>query len=354
MNSKRNHYLDFCRGLVAINVILIHIFYGAGYNYTPDWCRNLSLILDVPFFFFLAGWSRGLTSEFDFSKTLKSLVTTYKRYVQALILITIVGIMVIWIGSGDFPVTRTFLNDAIASLVFKQNFALEIGIFFNSMWFLQVYFTVIPLTTLLLGFMKLQNSNLKKGSVILFFCFLFGYLATFYGTKYFDINFSLTTWFYSLFFLEGYILAESKPLKIKQFLILAVALGIGVIFCFIKNPNFTTMQSLKFPPHFSYFIYSQIFIVIALYFKRLKIKSSNIFALIGRHAINFYFCQGITTSLLFNIIPHFNMNVPLKLLVCFSLGLITTVILAYLLNWFYKIFDYVEKHTLVILKKIFS
>ena len=56
-HSERDHYVDFVRGLCALSVVFIHTVFWSGYSYVPEYVRNLSLMFDVPVFFFLAGCS---------------------------------------------------------------------------------------------------------------------------------------------------------------------------------------------------------------------------------------------------------------------------------------------------------
>lgn len=58
MNIKnRNVYLDFFRGCATISVMLIHTAFHSGASYVPYWFANITLLFDVPVFFFLAGWA---------------------------------------------------------------------------------------------------------------------------------------------------------------------------------------------------------------------------------------------------------------------------------------------------------
>lgn len=48
---KRDYYLDFLRGIAALNIIIIHTAFWSGEGYVPTIIKNLTLLLDVPFFF---------------------------------------------------------------------------------------------------------------------------------------------------------------------------------------------------------------------------------------------------------------------------------------------------------------
>lgn len=53
---NRNTYIDMLRGIAALGVIAIHTAFWSGQSYTPIWFQSLTLLIDVPFFFFLSGW----------------------------------------------------------------------------------------------------------------------------------------------------------------------------------------------------------------------------------------------------------------------------------------------------------
>ena len=56
---KRNEYIDYLKGIASIGIIAIHTAFWSGQSYTPEWFWNLTLLLDVPFFFYLSGWGGG-------------------------------------------------------------------------------------------------------------------------------------------------------------------------------------------------------------------------------------------------------------------------------------------------------
>ncbi len=69
---KRNEYIDYLKGIASIGIIAIHTAFWSGQSYTPEWFWNLTLLLDVPFFFYLSGWG-GQYSKKSIEKMLRSL-----------------------------------------------------------------------------------------------------------------------------------------------------------------------------------------------------------------------------------------------------------------------------------------
>lgn len=55
MSGEREHYIDLVRGIRAVSIILIHTCFFSGTAYVPMPMRSISLLLDVPAFFFIAG-----------------------------------------------------------------------------------------------------------------------------------------------------------------------------------------------------------------------------------------------------------------------------------------------------------
>ena len=79
VENGRDCYLDFLRGVAAVNIIFIHTAFWSGTAYVPVVIQTLTLILDVPFFFFLSGWS--FTYTRSFTKSVRSIFLTYMKYV---------------------------------------------------------------------------------------------------------------------------------------------------------------------------------------------------------------------------------------------------------------------------------
>lgn len=68
----RHKEIDILRGLAMVNIVLIHTAFWSGQQYIPYWFSNLTLLVDVPVFFFLAG-SISL-SKYPFKSNLKNTV----------------------------------------------------------------------------------------------------------------------------------------------------------------------------------------------------------------------------------------------------------------------------------------
>lgn len=84
--KNRIFIIDTFRGITALNIIFIHTVYWSGNGYIPDWVRNISLLLDVPMFFFLSGWAMAYTSPY---KSIKSILENIKRWIFFLIILVV-------------------------------------------------------------------------------------------------------------------------------------------------------------------------------------------------------------------------------------------------------------------------
>lgn len=155
--------------------------------------------------------------------------------------------------------------------------------------------------------------------------------------------------FYGCFFLIGYCTSD-VALNCRKSVICWMALAMILAFCyFVLKINVRDMQSLKFPPSFCYMVYSFFFIILSLFIKHVRNsnvtlyplflnvvkKDNNYLIYVGRNALLFYFCQGISSSFLFILVKHFDVAWYFKLPMCFLVNVVMTFALVIVLNKFY-------------------
>lgn len=330
--KTRDHYLDFLRGVAAVNIIFIHTVFWSGTAYVPVTLQTFSLILDVPFFFFLSGWA--FTYTRSFTKSIQTLFLTYVKYVFFLVFYILCLFAVAGLTGLERGMTvKNFLGD----LFFLRLETTSLPVVMSSMWFLPVYFWVVPIGSVLLRRLKQiarEEQENERGlyHILLFVVFaglLYIYLS---GMR---IPFFQRILFHLFFFLLG---AVYKDIQIRRTsnVLLFIALnlllmkGLGSYFGWDISQS---MQQMKFPPNIIYLLYSLLSIAVALWGKRYRVSANNIFCRIGRNAIWFYFSQGISSSLLYFIrlpavLPWYG-----KLSIMFSINVVLCVILVIALTY---------------------
>ena len=100
------------------------------------------------------------------------------------------------------------------------------------------------------------------------------------------------------------------------------------------------VQKLKFPPHITYMLLGMIAILISLYIKGIaKINPQNHIVKIGKHAIFYYFGQGISSSILFKIRNMFKYHWSIKFIILLIINLILAIIISEVLRKTYEMLD---------------
>ena len=63
VKRPRAHYIDLVRGICALSIVFIHTCFHSGGAYVPMPMQSISLLLDVPAFFFIAGMTRAYVQK---------------------------------------------------------------------------------------------------------------------------------------------------------------------------------------------------------------------------------------------------------------------------------------------------
>jgi len=144
--KERNNTLDFLRGFAAIWIVLIHTCFHSGDAYVPTLVKQLVLIIDVPLFMFLSGYTLHYSEGFE--KNTKRLVKMYLYYLVFLLIFFVIAVI------RNSQVVN--LPNIIKAMFFQIPTGTTVKSFEYSIWFIPMYFVVT-----LIGSSFLKNDNLK-------------------------------------------------------------------------------------------------------------------------------------------------------------------------------------------------
>ena len=348
-DKQRDNSLDFLRGWAAINIIFIHTCFWTGEAYVPVYIRSLSLLVDVPFFFFLSGWSFSYVNSFW--QSIRGLLDIYKKYLIFL-LYYIALLYIVGRHTGNFSGFN--LQNFYSNLFFLPKGQSALPVVMGSIWFMPVYFAVVPVGSYVLsrlwhsaaGDKKLYQKQCLACLVIV----AMGLLYTFLGYKFF--YFSLTVLFYLFFYLLGMVCSKIR-INAFAWAALLIMLDLAVIKTLggYLELDIGVMQNMKFPPNIIYLLYSLLFIFFTLWLKTklTNVSANNVLCRVGRLALLFYFCQGISSSLLYFGILELELGWWVRLPLAFGYNFAMCLVLVMILHKIYTLEEFLEKQ----LKKFF-
>lgn len=287
----RNHYIDFVKGLATFSVVLIHCAWWSGTSYVPSAFAELTLLVDVPIFFFLSGMTAGL----DLERTFKRLVRLQFSFLVYCALLA----FLIWtcrrLGMSTVKVDYSLLLNWLGhNYVHSPPFPVAIA----SMWFLQIYMLVTLLGTGLLGLLALR----ERWAL---FCILTLNVVLVFVLKAEQSAALQMTLFYGLIYVAGHLL-KNVELSFRHLIALWAPLTIALCGISLAFPSsgFFQLQRHKFPPDLIYLLYSCWSLSLVLFFKTRLTPSETVVTYVGRNAIYFYFAQGISSSILVFLVPR--------------------------------------------------
>ncbi len=333
MSLKRDKYLDFYRGVAAVSIIFIHTVFWSGENYIPDYLRTLALLLDVPFFVFLSGWSVYYSS--NIIKIFDNIIRIWLRYILFISLIDIIEIVFLHTESLSLSV---WLNQCFFAVKgTTPNFRVVTG----SLWFLPMWIPVVLVGGACSIFLKENDSHSNLCKRLLLF-FLVGIISYSTGriTTYFLLPHMFC--FYMFFFLLGYYFACNYVQWTRiQYIGICVMLGfLWLLSGHILHVSPQDLQTAKFPPNMMYLAVSLLSVTTALFLRNklnIVVEKCSLLIFIGKNALCFYFAQGIGSSLLYHVYPLFlSAGWELTLMVCFLINFAITLVLGTMLVYFYQ------------------
>lgn len=336
---ERDSFLDLLRGLAALNIILIHTAFWSGEAYVPTAIRSATLAVDVPFFFFLSGWSMSYVRSLK--KSLLSLLNTYLKYLVFLAAYwaLLLGLQAAFGRGGGLT-----LENLLANLRFQSAGNTALPVVMGSIWFMQVYCLVIPAGALVcwlalwLSGGERRLLNLLLGVALA--ADLFGLVFTWRGGTVPWLPLDVRFYFYLAFVLLGLLCREASIPRLSWALgLIGAEAALMLLAARRLGLNWTNMQDMKFPPNVVYFFFSLISVTAALWLRgrRLSPSPGNPLCRIGRAALLFYFCQGIGASVLMMLIHRVELVWYLKLPLAYCINLAVTLVCVVLLAGLYRL-----------------
>lgn len=337
--GKRNGYIDFLRGIAAINIIAIHTAFWGGEGYVPVWFKNLTLVLDVPFFFYLSGWASSYrkSSVVKICKSLWGIWLKWIFFISALEVfckiseafsVSFQGVSSLW----------KLLNNYVFH-VSTPGFPVVAG----SMWFMPYYFLVVFVNSILME--RLETTENTEKYKMNYMALLLVFFAILGFVKCNVMNVMMYFLFYSFFWMMG-MNRTGKVKSLRTLLAALVVIAAGIcLTSYIQNMNIVDIQSAKFPPTLKYGFVSMISILVAKYFEGKYTWNCKFIEHIGKNAIFYYFGQGIGSSLNYYVVGALvGLNFWLqKWLITFFINIAITVCISELLACVYRKIQNIKK-----------
>lgn len=328
---KRDNNLDFFRGIAAIWIIFIHTCFKSGMLYLPNYMRAISLIIDVPLFMFISGMSFNYSS---LEKNIKGIVKLWYKYI---IFCFIYNIILFIFENNSFTV-----KGFISSIFFKFEANKLLTVVDGSIWFIFMYIVVSLIGSIIISIYNKYNKDWKNYIYVLLLVFLL------YGMQLYNGSFLFIKTEYLMYlfiYLLGYYCYNLKIKNVKWFILLMIGNIVLLLGLFKYNRyGFLDMQTSKFEYNFNYLVYSMISILLVMFLKdRVRIKK-NIFCLVGKNALLFYFAQGVGSSLIYYIYPYLgSIKWYFKLVIMYSSNVVITSL--FVIGYYYiiKLVEWVFK-----------
>jgi hypothetical protein len=331
--TKRDDYLDFYRGIAVISIVFIHTVFGSGGSYVPDFFKTTSLLLDVPFFVFLSGWSTYYSH--NVGRTFDNLLKVWFKWVL-FITITDFSVFVVW---GEIISPTEWLNQCF---FYVGDSLTRFPVVGGSLWYMPMYILISLTGTIIINWFQMHdNIDCKICRRVILFLFIgVCYLSAGIASSWFLL--SRYFCFYMAFFLLGYCSLKLKIDRIYNYVLYILMIFVlWYVLSRVYGIPARNLQLAKFPPHVIYFMASMLSVTSAIFFRGKLgggVEKCRLLRYIGKNALCFYFAQGIGSSVIFSVVPIvFAFGWGVTLLVCFLLNLAITLIIGCALTVIYRL-----------------
>ncbi len=338
---RRDSFVDCFKGGMILWIIHIHTVFWSGKAYLPDIVRQVTLLADVPIFFFISGYVIRPSSFLTcLLKTVKQYIRLYLHYILICCLLLGVVFVVTMLLPG--PKQANIYPEFISFFRLRPRGDLwhYLRVYGPSLWFIRVYFSLLLFIPFLVGISALYKIKYNVLFFILLFIVLFpngaghSLLFTSYGYCF----------FYLFFYVLGMILRDWEDYidygSIFLSLMFVICLGLVI---FYHDNSTLCLQKYKFPPSIQYLIYSLPLVHIFLVLKKISIekhftydgKCSLFLRWCGINSYYIYLFQGAVCSLPFLFIRPLTASVNPAVLYClvviFNLALTLLVSYVYII-----------------------
>ena len=315
VRRPRAHYIDLVRGICALSIVFIHTCFHSGGAYVPMPMQSISLLLDVPAFFFIAGMTRAYIQK---DTILTQLFKLSMIFVLLGFLCNLVDGDVTW-ASIFRPL---FLSSISVSPLFKS--------VASSYWFVPIYACTIILGGVII---KHTGGGYIMGIIsliVLTYVLSFGGLLNFAGYSFLGsrlemLLFPVASYLFGYWCQQHIIPAEIH--KRRKFALLLVFVACIVFrLCYLcEGSSVYNLQINKFPVKLPYIAASCLSMAGIIFFASDTLRN-RFFEHVGRNAIFYYAGQGVSASLLFLISPYIRLEWGVKLPIMFAINLALAII----------------------------
>ena len=261
-HTNRDYALDILRGICVISIVLIHTTFWSGGSYVPQAVQSLSLLIDVPAFFFIAGASQA------YAKQINPLPSIWKMIAYFGVAIALYDIYA-WIRTGELSFVATF--SALTLHGFSTPLLPVLG---GSYWFVPVFCVVGILGGIVLRYVRLRTgilAGLVGLGALLTYTYVYAGRAEFQGS-FFGVGTQYLLFYTALFVLGFCFIKSSNRRAYSMTFILVGAIGFIATELFHKLglpagiPSLSNLQAHKFPPSLPYILASCFSLGLLLFF----------------------------------------------------------------------------------------
>ena len=335
MKKERNNSIDFFRGIAFLAIILIHTAFWSGSGYLELWFRCLFLLVDVPLFMFISGISYNYV--ISVGKNIKGILKQWNKWIFFILFYILAYLIFFRSEFRNQNILEWFFYNVPGEGPFK--------VLGGSLWFVGMYIKVSIICSIIIYF--LEKAKYIEIKHIIFLLLLISITNYVYIDPYITI--------YAIIYLLGYYAHTNKIESVKKLLIYELIAIIGTVGLFyFTGYGIADLQTLKFPPTVYYLAASMPSILLVWYLKdKVKIGDKNPINYLGKNAIFFYYAQGISSSLLYFIMPYITIGKgTIKFAVMALINAIMAIVIGFALNELYQLcYKYLKSYKDKCLKK---